>query len=154
MTLLTISVLTQVSPFMYIAKCYRTLLDPADQAILQSDLDAIVDWSELREMPYNASKCKHLSFTKKQKPLETTYFLAGNILSKSACEKDPGVLVNSKLSWHDHIVTKVNKANILPRLEEPVEPTLTLMLSKSFIFILSDLILTMLHRSGLPIRLS
>ena len=61
------------------AQCYRKLLDPADQAILQSDLDTIVDWSELLGMSYNASKCKHLSFTKKQKPLATTYFLASNI---------------------------------------------------------------------------
>ena len=98
------------------AKCHRKLLDPADQAILQSDLNTIVDWSELWGMSYNASKCKHLSLTKKQTPLETTYFLAGNILSKSACEKDLGVLVNSKLSWHDHIVNKVNKANRVLRL--------------------------------------
>ena len=95
------------------AKCYRKLLDPADQAILQSDLNTIVDWSELWGMSYSASKCKHLSLTKKQKPLETTYFLAGNILSKYAREKDLGVLANSKLSWHDHFVNKVNKANKL-----------------------------------------
>jgi len=31
----------------YYAKCYRKLLDPVDQAILQSDLNTIVDWSEL-----------------------------------------------------------------------------------------------------------
>ena len=91
MTLLTISV--QISPFMQIMlnvirncliqlsiplyvddaiKCCRKLLDPTDEAILQSDLNTIVDWSELWGMSYNASKCKHL---------------AGNILSKSACEK-------------------------------------------------------------------
>ena len=74
------------------------LLDPADQAILQSDLNTIVDWSELWGMSCYDCKCKHLSFTKKQKPLETTYLLAGNILSKSACEKDLGVLVNSMLA--------------------------------------------------------
>ena len=67
-------------------------------------------------MSYNASKCKHLSLTIKQKPLETTYFLAGNILSKSACEKEQGVSVNSELSWHDHIVNKVNKAYEVVRL--------------------------------------
>ena len=27
------------------------------------------------------------------------------------CEKDLGILVNNKLSWHDHIVNKVNTAN-------------------------------------------
>ena len=99
-------------------KCYRKLLDPVDQAILQSGLNTIVHWSELWGMPYNASKCKHFSLTKKQKPLETTNFLAhaGNVLSKSACEKDLGVLVNSKLSWHDHIVNKVNQAHKVLRL--------------------------------------
>ena len=80
------------------AKCYRKLLDPADQAILQSDLNTIVDWSELWRMSYNASKCKHLSLTKKQKPLETTYFLGGNILSKSACEKDLGPVVRKPIN--------------------------------------------------------
>ena len=49
-------------------------------------------------MSYNAPKCKHVSLTKKQNPLETTYFLAGNILSKPAREKHLGGLVNSKLS--------------------------------------------------------
>ena len=67
-------------------------------------------------MSYNASKCEHLSLTKKQKPLEETFVLAGNILSRSASEKDLDVLVNSKLSWHDHIVNKVNEANKVLRL--------------------------------------
>ncbi|KAK2560664.1 hypothetical protein P5673_016424, partial [Acropora cervicornis] len=52
------------------------------------------DWSELWGTSYNASKCKHLSLTKKQKPLETMYFLAGNVLSKSACEIDLGVSIS------------------------------------------------------------
>ena len=76
------------------AKCYRKLLDPVDQAILQSGLNTIVDWSELWGTSYNASKRKHLSLTKKQKPLETIYFLAGNVLSKSACETDLGVSIS------------------------------------------------------------
>ena len=32
------------------------------------------------------------------------------------CEKDLGILVNNKLSWHDHIVNKVNTANKVLRL--------------------------------------
>ena len=35
-----------------------------------------------------------LSLTKKQKPLETIHFLAGNVLSKSACEIDLGVSIS------------------------------------------------------------
>ena len=56
------------------AKCYRKLLDPADHAILQSDLNKIVDWSELWGMSYNASKCKHLSLTKKAKAVRNNIF--------------------------------------------------------------------------------
>ena len=85
-----ISVLTQVFPFM------QMMLNVigVDQAILQSGLNTIVDWSELWGTSYNASKRKHLSLTKKQKPLETIYFLAGNVLSKSACETDLGVSIS------------------------------------------------------------
>ena len=115
-----ISVLTQIFPFMQmilnvIGNC---LIQLTKQFFSLALIPAIVDWSELWGMPYNASKCKHFSLTKKQKPLETTNFLAhaGNVLSKSACEKDLGVLVNSKLSWHDHIVNKVNQAHKVLRL--------------------------------------
>ena len=42
MILLMISVLTSIPLYAdYYAKCYRKLLDPVDQAILQSDLNTI-----------------------------------------------------------------------------------------------------------------
>lgn len=103
-------------------------------------------------MPLNVNI---LVLRKSKKLLETRYFLAGNILSKSACEKDLGVLVNSKLSWHDHIVNKVNKANKVLRLIRRtcgVHGDTDFLLSKSFIFILLDLIWDMLYKSGLRIR--
>ena len=104
-------------------------------------------------MSYNASKCEHLSLTKKQKPLEETFVLAGNILSRSASEKDLDVLVNSKLSWHDHIVNKVNEANkVLQLIRRTCGIQATLMLSNRFIFFLLHLTWTMLHKSGLRIR--
>ena len=46
----------------------------------------------------------------------TSTAIYGNILSKSACEKDLNVLVNSRLSWHDHSVNKANEANKVLRL--------------------------------------
>ena len=42
-----ISTDTSISLYADDAKCYRKLLDPVDQAILQSDLNTVVDWSEL-----------------------------------------------------------------------------------------------------------
>ena len=62
-------------------------------------------------MSFNGSKCKHLSISKKKKPTNSSYQLGNNIIAMTRCEKDLGILVNNKLSWHDHIVNKVNTAN-------------------------------------------
>ena len=62
-------------------------------------------------MFFNGSKCKHLSISKKKKPTNSSYELGNNIIPMTRCEKDLGILVNNKLSWHDHIVNKVNTAN-------------------------------------------
>ena len=67
-------------------------------------------------MYINASKCKHLSIAKMKKPTNSSYQLGNNIIAKTQCEKDLGVLVNSQLSWHDHIINKVNTANEVLRL--------------------------------------
>ena len=45
-----------------------------------------------------------------KKPTNSSYQLGNNIIAKTQCEKDLGVLVSSKLSWHDDI-DKVNTAN-------------------------------------------
>ena len=67
-------------------------------------------------MSFNGSKCKHLSISKKKKPTNSSYQLGNNIIAMTRCEKDLGILVNNKLSWHDHIVNKVNTANKVLRL--------------------------------------
>ena len=46
-----------------------------------------------------------------KKPTNSSYQLSNNSIGKTQCEKDLGVLVNSKLSWHDYIINKVNTAN-------------------------------------------
>ena len=91
------------------AKCYGKLLDPVNQAILQFGLNTIVYWSELWGMSYNASKCKHFSLTKKQKPLETTNFLvhAGNVLRnmiEGVQRRATKLMVGSKLSYSDRLL--------------------------------------------------
>jgi hypothetical protein len=66
-------------------------------------------------MSFNAAKCKHLSDTKKKNPTETSY-LGNKVIDKTRQEKDLGVIINSKLSWHDQIISKVNTANKVLRL--------------------------------------
>ena len=98
------------------AKCFRELLSSDDHDALQKDLYSIEDWSDLWGTSFNGSKCKHLSISKKKKPTNSSYQLGNNIIAMTRCEKDLGILVNNKLSWHDHIVNKVNTANEVLRL--------------------------------------
>ena len=98
------------------AKCFRELLSLDDHDALQKDLYSIEDWNDLWGMSFNGSKCKHLSISKKKKPTNSSYELGNNIIAMTRCEKDIGILVNNKLSRHDHIVNKVNTANKVLRL--------------------------------------
>lgn len=94
------------------AKCFRGLLSLDDQDALQKDLYSIEDWSDLWGMSFNAYKC----ISKKKKPTNSSYQLGNNVIAKTRCEKDLGILVNNKLPWHDHIINKVSTANKVLRL--------------------------------------
>ena len=98
------------------AKCPRKLLSLDDHVALQKDLFSIKDWSDLWGMSFNTTKCKHLSVSKKKKPMETSYLLGDNIIMKTKYEKDLGVIVNRELSWHDQVINKVKTANKVLRL--------------------------------------
>ena len=132
------------------------MLSSDDHDALQKDLHAIEGWSDLWGMFFNASKCKYPSISKMKKPMNLSYQFGNNILAKIQCEKDLGVLVNSKLSWHDHIINKVNTPNKvlgLIRLKILWVACHWLMLLKSCMFTTLDHILIMPLKCGLRIKL-
>ena len=68
-------------------------------------------------MKFNSKKCKHLCITNKRRNrLETSYSLGTERIPLSTEEKDLGVLISHNLSWHNHIMDKVNVANNVLRL--------------------------------------
>ena len=73
-------------------------------------------WSETWGMKFNTKKCKHLCITNKRNRLETSYSLGTERIPLSTEEKDLGVLISHNLSWHNHIMAKVNTANKVLRL--------------------------------------
>ncbi|XP_068738474.1 uncharacterized protein [Montipora capricornis] len=93
------------------AKCYREIRESEDNRILQNDLFQIQTWSELWGMGFNTNKCKHLCVTRRRNPLDFTYHIGKHELAKVTQEKDLGVMMNSKLTWHDHVINKVATAN-------------------------------------------
>ncbi len=98
------------------AKCSRVIENAGDCCILQEDINFISRWSEIWDMDFNLKKCKSLSITKKRNPITTVYKLGVEDITISKEEKDLGLLLNHKLSWHDHVLNKINTANKVLRL--------------------------------------
>jgi hypothetical protein len=61
-------------------------------------------------MKFNSTKCKVLTITRKQNPVVYDYQLGSAILIRLQQEKDLGVTISSKLTWHHHISVIVAKA--------------------------------------------
>ena len=67
------------------------------------------EWSNLWQLPFNASKCKvmHVGFNNPK----LKYILNGQVLESTLSEKDLGVTVDDKLKFHVHAVAAAKKAN-------------------------------------------
>ncbi len=84
----------------------------ANDAIeLQRDLDNMVECSRKRKMKFNILKCKLLSVPRKVRPIDINYTMNEHVLEKVERFNDLGIIIDSKLNWHEHIRNKVGKAN-------------------------------------------
>ncbi len=83
--------------------------DVANSHNLQNDLNKIFNWSENWGVPLNTKKCVVLHIGKNNP--EKNYVLNGVSLSKVLEHNDLGVLIDKKLSWTNHILRQVKKAN-------------------------------------------
>ena len=52
-----------ISMFADDTKLYSTVSTMQDKAVLQADLDALAQWSDTWQLPFNANKCKVLHCT-------------------------------------------------------------------------------------------
>ena len=89
-------------------KVFKVIRDVDDQNAFQSDLDKLVKWSEAWQMKFNISKCKvmHVGRVKRI----ASYKMGGNEMTKTASERDLGIMVNSKLSASDQVMVARKKA--------------------------------------------
>lgn len=88
-----------------------------DALILQDDLDTLEDWSDTWLLRFNHGKCKVLTMGKHKNITHThLYTLCGQQLEHIFEEKDLGIIVDSELSFDEHIRTKVRKANFMMAL--------------------------------------
>lgn len=85
--------------------------DPSDCEALQRDIDAVMDWSKLNRLPFNNNKCKIITFTRKRSPLNEDYELSDAPLERVSEIRDLGLLLDSKLDFHNHVTTVCKKAS-------------------------------------------
>ena len=90
-------------------KVYRNVTSAEGPVSLQTDLDSLVEWSDLWQLPFNSDKCHsmHLGYNNPNH----VYHMGDKQLDQSNHEKDLGVLIDNQLKFHVHTTTACNKAN-------------------------------------------
>lgn len=91
-------------------KIYRSVKSDDDVKLIQDDLNRIVNWCKVNSMSLNVNKCFHVKFTRKKKPLVSSYSI-NNVPVQELMEiKDLGITIDRKLTFKSHINNVVNKA--------------------------------------------
>ena len=97
--------------FAHDSKCYKVIYQESDFVNLQRDLDALSTWSVSNELFFQPTKCVNLRISRKRNSPSRNYSLNGISLEVVKAEKDLGVLISSDMTWKDHIIMVVAKAN-------------------------------------------
>ena len=93
------------------SKCYKVIYQESDFVNLQRDLDALSSWSVSNELFFQPTKCVNLRISRKRNSPSCNYSLNGISLEVVKAEKDLGVLISSDMTWKDHIIMVIAKAN-------------------------------------------
>ena len=93
-------------------KIYKRVSSPADALIIQNDINNLEKWSKRWLLEFHPEKCHVLTLGKHHNIIHAhRYTLNGKNLEHVFEEKDLGVVIDSSLSFDEHISTKVKKAN-------------------------------------------
>lgn len=92
-------------------KLYCIVDDVNNACFLQSQLDAFTVWCKTNRMELNADKCSVISFSRKRSTFNFDYKIGSTVLRRESVVKDLGVLLDSKLSFKEHIAFVASKAS-------------------------------------------
>ena len=91
------------------AKLYRPILSKGDASSLQKDIDSLVQWSAIWQLPFNVDKCKCMRIGKENNA--HTYHMNQQPLHNVKEEKDLGVIIDNRIKFHTHTSSAIKKAN-------------------------------------------
>lgn len=93
-------------------KIFKTIMSREDALSLQTDIDLLEQWSRTWLLTFNPDKCHILTLGKFENiRYSHRYSIYGNEMEHVFSEKDLGVVIDSALSFEDHISEKIKKAN-------------------------------------------
>jgi hypothetical protein len=82
---------------------YLTVISIDDCKLLQHDINLVHNWCLVNCMKINLGKTTIISFSRKTNRIYFHYKLCDNLVTRSQCVKDLGVLLDGKLYFHQHI---------------------------------------------------
>ena len=118
------------------AKCYKTIHNPLDRRLLQSDLDLLTDWSHANHLIFKTSKCNLVSFKSNSRAVVgDPYIINGCEVSK----KTPIVILVSFFLRTCHgqatiIILSLRPTGLLAYLDVLLDIHTPLRPRKSYIF--------------------
>lgn len=92
-------------------KLFTVIKKPSDSIFLQEQINVFSNWCQLNQMVLNPSKCSTITFTRKRSPITFDYKLFGDSLIRDRCVKDLGVMLDTELSFKDHVAFITSKAS-------------------------------------------
>ena len=81
---------------------YLTAESPSDGQVLQKDLDTLSGRESRWDMEFNPSKCQVVRVTASRRPINTLYYLNGQVLEAVTSARYLGVDISSGLSELPH----------------------------------------------------
>ena len=93
-------------------KMFKGIFGKDDELKLQQDLNQIHNWSQVSLMQYHPEKTSAMRITINRRELPPPeYYMNGKLLAVLEEEKDLGVIIDSNLTFDQHISAKINKRN-------------------------------------------
>ena len=93
-------------------KLFKEINCEQDAIRLQKDIDAMENWSKNWLLKFHPNKCHVLTLGKFWNIIHAhPYAIGGSLLEHVDQEKDLGVLIDSELTFEEHIFSKMKKAN-------------------------------------------
>ena len=91
-------------------KFFRVITSTIDCCAMQADIDLLLNWCKINGMEVNAQKCSVISFNRNRNVTFFDYKMSSTSINRVNTVKDLGILLDSKLSFSQHIAVTTAKA--------------------------------------------